>query len=347
MSVERDDSRGTRDLYVSFDKGNNNWSEPINLGNQVNTPDLETSPFLAADDSTLYFSSRGYGGFGGEDVYVTHRLDDTWQNWSAPQNLGSAVNSGRDDTFFNIALNEDYAYLTRGTIDNANLFRLDMPIFRAPTPEFTVQGQVYNVKNNMPVEAEIVIKPADSQSEQVAASSQENGNYQLTLSPGSYQIFARKEGFSTVEQQSVTIEEGDNMVLRDLYLIDDFSDTNISEELSVGRSAIASEEVLFDYNEYKLDRRAYDQLEEVATFMKQNKDVGLRIVGHTCDIGSVQFNDNLSERRAQAVAEFLRQQGVSSARLRTQGKGETDPLVPNSTDGNRRINRRVEFKVLE
>lgn len=347
MSVERDDSRGNRDLYVSFNKGNNNWSEPINLGNQINTPDLESSPFIADDDSTLFFSSRGYSGFGGEDVYVTHRLDDTWENWSTPQNLGSAVNSSRDDTFFNIAMNEDYAYLTRGTIDDADLFRLDMPIFKAPTPEFVVQGQVYNVKNNMPVEAEVVIKAAGSDQEELVGNSQDNGNYRFNLSPGVYEIFARKEGYNTVEQQNIVIEEGDNVVMRDLYLIDDFSEINISEELSSSRSAIAAEEVLFDYNEHQLDQRAYKQLEEVAEFMKQNDNISLRIEGHTCDIGSRQFNTELSRKRAQSVADFLKQQGISASRLRTQGKGETDPLVPNSTPGNRKINRRVEFKILE
>ncbi len=347
MSIEQDDTRGGRDLYVSFNKGNNHWSEPLNLGDQINTPDLESSPFLAADDSTLYFSSRGYSGFGGEDVYVTFRLDDTWKNWSTPQNLGSAVNSSRDDTFFNIALNEEHAYLTRGTIDNADLFRLDMPIFKAPTPEFTVQGQVYNVKNNMPVEAEIVIRPSKGATQEIIASSQENGNYRLNLAPGEYEIFARKEGYNMVEQQNITIAQGGEMVMRDLYLIDDFSTINISEELSSSRSAIASEEVLFDYNEYQLDRRAYEKLEEVAEFMKQNQSVYLRIEGHTCDIGSRQFNQELSEKRAQAVADFLRQRGVSLSRLRAQGQGETDPLVPNTSSGNRKINRRVEFKILE
>ena len=356
MSVERDDSRGTRDLYVSFNEGNNNWSEPINLGNQVNTPDIETSPFIADDDSTLYFSSRGYSGFGGEDVYVSRRLDDSWQNWSTPQNLGSAVNSGRDDTFFNIALNEDYAYLTRGTIDNADLYRLDMPIFldtdtdteteMLASDQFVVKGQVYNVKNNMPVEAEIVIQAVGNRSEQVAGNSEDNGNFQLDLTPGEYKIFARKEGYNTVEQQTITLDNTNRIINRDLYLINDFSATNISNELSNNKSAIASEEILFDYNEFKLDRRAYRQLEDVADYMKENQEVSLRIEGHTCDIGSNQFNRELSGKRAKAVADFLKQQGVSSTRLRTVGKGEIDPLVPNTTSGNRKINRRVEFRIL-
>lgn len=347
MSVERDDTRGTRDLYVSFNEGDNNWTEPINLGNQVNTPDLETSPFIAEDDSTLFFSSRGYSGFGGEDVYVTYRLDDTWQNWSAPRNLGPVVNTERDDTFFNIAAKQDYAYLTRGKIDDADLYRLNMPIFKEAVPDFSVQGLVYNVRNNMPVKAEVVIQPVGGTGSEMIEQSQENGNYNLNLPPGEYNVFARREGYNTVEQQTVSINEGSNTVMRDLYLIDDFSEISISEQLSSSQGAIAAEEILFEYNEFQLNQRAFKQLEEVAEFMKQNENLKLRIEGHTCDIGSNQFNEDLSEKRADAVADFLGKQGIPSSRLVTVGKGESDPLVPNSTSGNRKINRRVEFQILQ
>jgi OmpA-OmpF porin, OOP family len=346
MSVERDDSRGTRDLYVSFHQDENSWTEPINLGNQVNTPDLESSPFIAEDDSTLFFSSRGYSGFGGEDVFVTHRLDDTWQNWSTPKNLGPIINSERDDTFFNIAANEDFAYLTRGKINDADLYRVNMPIFKEVVPEFSVQGLVYNVRNNMPVSAEVVIRPLNDNAEEMLGDSREDGIYNLNLPPGEYEIFARRKGYKPVEQQTVTIEEGNSAVLRDLYLIDDFSEINISEQLSSNMGAIASEEILFEYNKFQLSRRAYQQLEEVAEFLKKDESLKLRIEGHTCDIGSVGFNEELSEKRAQSVANFLNDLGIASSRLITVGKGEYDPLVPNSTSGNRKINRRVEFKVL-
>jgi hypothetical protein len=96
-------TNGGQDIYVSFARSNNFWTKPINLGSVVNTRGTETAPFLADDDSTLYFTSNGLPGFGGNDIFVTRRLDSTWQNWSKPKNLGSVVNTNCDQSFFSVS----------------------------------------------------------------------------------------------------------------------------------------------------------------------------------------------------------------------------------------------------
>lgn len=353
MSVERDDTHGGRDLYVSFNQGNGNWSEPMNLGDQINTPDIDSSPFVASDDSTLFFSSRGYSGFGGEDVYVSYRLDDSWQNWTEPKNLGADINSSLDDTFFNISINQKYAYLTRGKVDGANVYQVTMPIFTKPTVPsdmYVVQGLVYNVKNNMPVEAEIVIRPVADEGSEMTGHSQEGGNYSVQLPPGQYEVFAMKDGYTSLASQTIDLSaldtDGDRMISRDLYLIDDFKNVDIKNELLTNRVAIAAEEVLFDLNKFELDKRAYTQLKRVAEYLKENQKVSLRISGHTCDLGTTQHNLKLSERRAASVAKYLEKQGISPVRLQVRGHGEREPLVNNSNPANRKINRRVEFTVL-
>ncbi len=84
-------------LYVSFLDSLGNWSEPIELGNMVNTPFDERSPHLLPDMRTLYFSSEGHGSLGGLDVFVTTRLDDSWTHWSKPTNIGKGINTSSDD----------------------------------------------------------------------------------------------------------------------------------------------------------------------------------------------------------------------------------------------------------
>jgi OOP family OmpA-OmpF porin len=99
MAVEGDPTYGSRDLYVSFLLKDGRWSEPLNLGEDINTALEETSPFLAADDKTLYFSSDGFTGYGKHDIFMSRRLDESWTRWSTPENLGPQINSPEDDAF--------------------------------------------------------------------------------------------------------------------------------------------------------------------------------------------------------------------------------------------------------
>ncbi|QNL20822.1 OmpA family protein [Hyphobacterium sp. CCMP332] len=94
ISMQSYFSYGVEDIYVSFRNDNNSWTEPKNLGNSINTPYEEFTPFLDDDDRTLYFSSNGHpGGFGSKDIWVSYRLDSTWTKWSSPVNLGANVNT--------------------------------------------------------------------------------------------------------------------------------------------------------------------------------------------------------------------------------------------------------------
>ncbi len=134
MSLERDDTHGDRDLYVSFEnKETGVWSEPLNLGSVINSADTEEDPFLDADNETLYFSSKGFKGYGGSDIYVSKRLDDSWTNWSEPENMGRGVNGPQDDTYFNIPSTGSHAYFTRGSLDD------DTDVYRFRVDELFVE----------------------------------------------------------------------------------------------------------------------------------------------------------------------------------------------------------------
>ena len=157
MSVERDDSQGDRDLYVTFMNADSSWSEPVNLGDVLNSAGEESAPFLASDDKTLYFSSTGFSGYGGNDIYVSRRLDDTWTNWSEPENLGPEINSPLEDLFFNIPAASEFAYYSRGLSEtNADIFRVKLPIVKSPDAYVTVKGKVIDKTTGEPVAAKIV-----------------------------------------------------------------------------------------------------------------------------------------------------------------------------------------------
>jgi len=113
------------DLWVSFfEEGQ--WTRPLELGEEINTKYSETTPFLSADGKTLYFSSDRPGGQGSQDIYMTRRLDDTWQHWRKPQNLGSPINTDEYDAYYSIAAKGDYAYFMsgKGSLGKKDIFRL-------------------------------------------------------------------------------------------------------------------------------------------------------------------------------------------------------------------------------
>jgi outer membrane protein OmpA-like peptidoglycan-associated protein len=113
------------DLYISFFE-DGRWTRPLELGDEINTKYSETTPFLSADGKTLYFSSDRPGGQGSQDIYLTRRLDDTWQHWRKPQNLGSPINTDEYDAYYSIAAKGDYAYFMsgKGSLGKKDIFRL-------------------------------------------------------------------------------------------------------------------------------------------------------------------------------------------------------------------------------
>ena len=124
QAVQREETYGHRDLYVSFWDGAQ-ASEPINMGGVINSDLEESSPFLAADNKTLYFASKGHAGFGGYDIFVTTRLDESWTNWTTPENLGPAVNGAMDDEFFSISQCGKYALFSKQvSVHNTDLFKI-------------------------------------------------------------------------------------------------------------------------------------------------------------------------------------------------------------------------------
>ena len=125
-AIQRGESFGLRDLYVSFWNGVQ-ATEPINMGGVINTLFDESSPFLASDHKTLYFASKGHAGYGGYDIFVTRRLDDSWTNWSVPENLGPAVNGALDDEFFSLTHCGKYATFSKQvSVHNVDLFKISM-----------------------------------------------------------------------------------------------------------------------------------------------------------------------------------------------------------------------------
>lgn len=109
LAMNHSGSIGDLDMYVSFRENEQTWSSPLWMGNSVNTTGREGSPFLAQDNRTLYFYSNGLGGYGGSDLFMSRRLDDSWTSWSKPVNLGPYINTEGNERSITLTARGDTA----------------------------------------------------------------------------------------------------------------------------------------------------------------------------------------------------------------------------------------------
>jgi outer membrane protein OmpA-like peptidoglycan-associated protein len=341
MSVEGDPSFGSRDLYVSFLMDDGRWSEPLNLGEGINTALEESSPFLAPDDKTLYFSSDGYTGYGKHDIYVTRRLDDTWTNWSEPENLGPQINSAEDDAFFNIPPTGEYGYFSRDfTNSNSDIFRFELPKEHQPDAVVTVRGVVHNTRTRRPMQARIFYETLPEGKEIGTIESDPlTGEYQIILPTGAmYGYLAEAEGFIAINANiDLTDTKVYGELTKDLYLV------------PIEKGAVVRlNNIFFDFDKSELKEASFPELRRIVEMMNKNPEMRISVEGHTDNIGTVEYNVGLSERRANAVVEYLTQNGISKDRLQSVGWGKSKPVASNDDEiGGRELNRRVEFKILE
>ena len=340
MSVQRDDTYGDRDLYVSFLEDDSTWSRPKNIGQIINTAGTESAPFLAADGRTLYFSSNGFSGYGSQDIYVTRRLDDSWTSWTEPENLGPSINTDGEDLFFNIPLSGEQAYYSRGTEDEqVDIYQIDLPVFYKPAPVVVVKGKVFNAKTNEPLGGVKIFYERLSDGVEVGiARSESNGEYQIILPYGErYGYLAEAEDFVAISANiNLTQEEEFKEIKQDLFLV----------PVEVG-SRVTINNIFFDFDKATLRNESYPELNRLLEFMNNYPNIKIKIQGHTDSVGPEDYNQQLSERRAEAVARFLQVNGISSDRTIVEGLGEAAPVATNDTNEGRQENRRVEFEIIE
>ena len=364
MSIEREDGNGDRDLYVSFPKNDSVWTEPLNLGKTINTASEEASPFLAADDKTLYFSSKGFSGYGGSDIYRSVRLDDTWAKWSEPENLGSEVNSKFDDLFFNIPSTSEYAYFSKGVAENnVDIFRLKLPAFMLPDPVILVKGKLIDAKTGKPIGAKIIYESLpDGKEVGVAQSNPVTGEYEIQLPVGkmygvraeakdhlssSQNLDLRKVAYGPVGQD-VKLAPIDG-ALADAKPVDGQPvEVQPIEVTPVAENAkIPLNNIFFAFNSSQLSVESFPELNRIVGLMNERAAMQVEIAGHTDSVGPNDYNMKLSERRAKSVTNYLIQKGIGKERVTTTFFGETKPLDNTNTKAGNSKNRRVEFKIIK
>ncbi|MDN4164185.1 OmpA family protein [Cytophagales bacterium LB-30] len=341
MAVKRRDSSGDQDLYISFLKEDSTWSAPVNMGDRVNTPKAEFSPFLAADDKTLFFASEGHSGYGGSDIFYTKRLDNTWTNWSPPVNLGNSVNTKNWDAYYSMTASGDFAFFVstensfNGTKD---IYNIGLPQEFKPEPVLLVAGKVLDKTNNQPIKARIRVKSLPDGGELgIASSNEQNGEYQIVLPRGvNYAVYAQAKGYIAVEENLNVMKITKYEELeKNLYLV----------PIRVGETIVLNN-VYFEQGKANLLPESYPELEELARLMSENSTLSIELGGHTDNQGSANANFELSQTRVETVKSFLVSKDIEAGRINTKAYGGTRPIAPNTSEETRSRNRRVDFTVI-
>lgn len=335
-------TNGNEDIYISF-KTDTGWSKPINLGPTINTPYSERSPYLHPDGKTLFFSSEGHPGLGGLDVFVSRRLSDTsWTEWSKPVNLGKEINSTEDDLGYKIDIWGEKAYFaSRHRPDgygNLDIYSITLPLKTRPDYVAVIKGKITDLKGK-PIKAKIIwedLKTGEKIGE--VKTNPITGTYIISLPVGKhYGYYASSEGYYP---SSRNIDLSAIKALPEI--IEDITLPSI-EEIKSSRIKVLINNVFFDFDKYDLKPESFPELNRLASFlnMPENQDLTIEIEGHTDIVGSDEYNMNLSERRAKAVAKYLIDKGCNSKRIKIKGYGATQPIDTNETAEGRAKNRRV------
>lgn len=333
------------DIYVSLKDENGDWMEPINLGPTINTMYSERTPFLHPDMKTMYFSSNGHGGLGSLDVYMTTRLkEDSWTEWSEPVNLGKYFNTSGNNWGYKITTDGKMAYFSeeKSSKDkNQDLLWLKLPPRLRPELVATVKGSLKD-RNDKPVGARLLIEDLTSGNTIAEANSDPtNGEFFVVLPLGKiygYHVDKKElfpvSGNIDLREANEAIEKLDNIKILTF-------DEMIQEGL-----AVPVNNLFFDFGESKLLATSEPELKRIAKILIQ-KNLKISIEGHTDNVGSDEFNYELSLKRCNAVKRFLISEGCRPDQLETTGYGRTKPVATNDTDEGRALNRRVELRFIK
>lgn len=341
FSSERPGGQGRMDIWHSRLTPNGSWSKAQNMGPDINTKGDEVAPFIHANGNTLYYSSNNLPGMGGYDIFYTKKKGN---EWSVPKNIGYPINTSDNEgtLFITVDGTKGYYYVyDKKIMQNppSVMYEFDIPKEIQEEDKSTYsKGTVYNAMTKAKLSAKIeLIDINTNQVKQQVSSDLITGEYMLVLTEGSeYALNVSKEGYLFSSSFFDYKSPSDfNPLALDIYLT----------PIKSGASIVLNN-IFFANNSYELEDKSTTELESIVTFLTLNPSVSMELGGHTDDIGSDAANLDLSQKRAKSVYDYLINAGVTATKLKYKGYGETKPVAPNTSEGNRAKNRRIEFKVL-
>lgn len=360
FSSDRPGGYGGLDIYVSEKQPDGSWGAPVNLGPKINTEGHEDSPFIHPDLQTLYFSSDGHPGLGGYDVFKSE-----WENgeWQQPENMGYPINSPDNNFHFIMAGDRKHGYYSSiqedgmGKSDIYRITFLDLtlqPLLEAPRQNMDrglvlskedsisatayYSGQLLSAENGQPLEGLVSVSHLTTGELIAEISSAADGHFTIIIpQEGTYGLSAEVNGYLIHSRKiKLTKQKEQQKIVTKIRL----------NPIEVGTTAIMSN-IFFDFGKASLQTESISELEKIKNFLNSSPTLKLKVNGHTDNVGNATVNKILSRKRAQAVVDYLIQNGIAAERLSVMGYGQERPIVSNDDEEDgRELNRRTEIEVV-
>ncbi|HRZ76472.1 MAG TPA: OmpA family protein [Bacteroidales bacterium] len=334
---DRPGGLGGYDIYYSERQADGSWGKAENMGEPINTPGNEKSPFIHTDSQTLYFSSEGHPGLGGYDIFFARKEDGKWKR---PVNIGFPINSKEDDVGFFVSTDGRYGYFASNKLNGQggwDLYSFELYDEARPQKVLLLKGTVKDERNDTLVQARVELRNAETRKITEIPVNRNTGEY-VAVVPlrNDYILTVKKEGFA----YSSHYIEADDTTAGKAQEVD-----MAIKPIEVGESYKLND-IHFATDSFSLTPASGLVIEGFVEFLRENPRVKVTIEGHTDDVGDAAYNQRLSEQRARSVFDQLLRQGIPADRLNFAGFGESRPVASNATEEGRAKNRRTVFVVV-
>jgi outer membrane protein OmpA-like peptidoglycan-associated protein len=326
-------------IFYSVFRDDYTWSEPVSLGDTINTPGNEESVFIHPDNQTLYFSSDGHEGMGGLDIYISRRQENG--RWGKPVNLGYPINTCENENSLVVSADGKKAYFASSRKEgfgNLDLYVFDLYKEAQPLLTSFVKAKVTDEVTTLPLAARFEI--IDVETGKVIVSNVTDkikGEFLACLPTGkNYLLNVSKEGYLFYSDNFDCTKSTDTQVA--------FTVNAKLKKITPGATIVLNN-IFFDIDKFDLKSESYPELQKLISFLNSNLKVNIEIGGHTDNTGDKLKNQKLSENRALSVLNYLVLKGIDKGRLSFKGYGDSQPLTDNSTEEGRASNRRTAFSV--
>ena len=337
FSSNRPGGLGGIDLYIAFKNEKGGWEEAINLGPQINTSGDEQTPFIHADNNSLYFSSTGWPGYGGADFFVVHQKIDG--NWTKPLNLGYPINTFDNEGSIAVASNGVDAYIASDRSDSRgglDIYKVTLSKATRANKKFFLKGIIKDANSKKAISAVINLVDLADQSSFTKIEVDSNGQFIFALPYLDSVGISITSSFYDEANRTITSTSFDN---------DNTSNQEFQLNAIKKQFTQTFTNVLFATNAATLLAGSEKELNELVSYLIAQPTATILIEGHTDNTGDANKNKILSLNRAKSIAQFFMNHKIQAQRITTIGYGDTKPIASNDTEQGRQQNRRTSFTI--